>query len=114
MSSNSNDYNNYNDYYDYNDEVEYDDKLVKLRLELDELDREIVDLLNKRFSICIEIAERKIKTNKAVVNIARQNQILSKIKIMSDIKFKRAIEEIYINIFKLSTDLQEKYIKNEL
>ena len=50
------------------------ENLVELRNEIDVIDREIVDLFQKRMKISSEVAEYKISTGKKVFDRAREAQ----------------------------------------
>ena len=50
-----------------------------LRKQIDKIDRQILDLLNKRAEIALEVGEHKAKTKKSVFTPERERQVLSKV-----------------------------------
>ena len=50
-----------------------------LRAKIDEIDKEVVELFNKRMQVSAEIAKDKKETGKAVFDPARERELLAKV-----------------------------------
>ena len=74
-----------------------------LRKEIDTIDNELMDLLNKRFKITQKIGKEKIKNNKPIENIERENDILSK---TYDYEEQIALEKCFKSIISISKEQQ--------
>ncbi|HAH19000.1 MAG TPA: bifunctional chorismate mutase/prephenate dehydratase, partial [Eubacterium sp.] len=48
--------------------------LKDIRSEIDVIDKELVDLFEKRMKLCRDVAEFKFKTGKAVLDRERENE----------------------------------------
>ena len=83
------------------------ENLVELRNEIDVIDREIVDLFQKRMKISSEVAEYKISTGKKVFDRAREAQKIQAVTELADNDFNRhGIEELFQQIMSMSRKLQ--------
>ncbi|MCK5851259.1 MAG: chorismate mutase [Kiritimatiellae bacterium] len=73
--------------------------LENLRKTVDEIDADIVNLLNKRVSVAIEIGHEKKKTGASVTDSAREDEVVSRIHAMNEGAFDAdALEYIYRKI----------------
>lgn len=82
--------------------------IKKLRQKIDNIDDKIVDLLNERFEVAVDVKNFKIKNNLNVHNFTREKEILNRLE--TKIKYpltKEYIEDIYNEIFSCSRSLQE-------
>jgi len=52
-------------------------ELKDIRLEIDELDKQIVELFKKRMDCSVRVAENKLKTNTSILNLEREAEILN-------------------------------------
>ena len=83
------------------------ENLLELRNEIDAIDREIVDLFQKRMKISSEVAEYKISTGKKVFDRAREAQKIQAVTELADNDFNRhGIEELFQQIMSMSRKLQ--------
>jgi len=83
--------------------------LSEIRKEIDELDDEIINLLNKRLECVVETLGKKDK----IEDLNREFQIIQKLKERAgNIEAERYLTEIYKSIFKEGKRIQEN-IKNE-
>jgi len=81
--------------------------LRKLRGSIDEIDKQIVDLYEKRMAISKEVAEFKISAGKPVFDPVREHQKIAAVKELSDIELnKKGVEELFSHIMAISRKLQ--------
>lgn len=81
--------------------------LLKLRENIDEIDKQIVDLYEKRMAISKEVAEFKISTGKPVFDPVREQQKLEAVKELSEEEFnKKGVGELFSHIMAISRKLQ--------
>ncbi|MDO5411138.1 MAG: prephenate dehydratase domain-containing protein, partial [Lachnospiraceae bacterium] len=81
--------------------------LQSVRTELDKVDRQIVELYQKRMKLCIEVAESKMKSNRPIRDIQRENQKLEMVKSM--VKSggdKKNVEELFRMLMSASRKYQ--------
>ncbi len=88
------------------------EELIKLRMELDEIDPELLRLFERRQAICLRVAEDKRRTGKAVYDPVREREKIEAIKAMVDGEFEKEMaEEFFRCILSLSKRLQEHELK---
>ncbi len=81
--------------------------LKELRSQLDEIDRQFVELYEKRMEICGEVAEYKIRTGKKVFDKVREEEKLRTVKSLTHNDFNsHGIEELFEQIMSMSRKLQ--------
>lgn len=81
--------------------------LGQLRQGIDEIDRQIVELYEKRMEISRQVAEYKISTGKKVFDKAREEDKLRSVKAMTHNAFNsHGIEELFEQIMSMSRKLQ--------
>ncbi len=81
--------------------------LLDLRNQLDVIDAEIVELYEKRMSICKQVAEYKISTGKKVFDKQREMEKLATVKAMTHNEFNaHGIQELFEQIMSMSRKLQ--------
>lgn len=81
--------------------------LKELRSQLDEIDRQFVELYEKRMEICCEVAEYKISTGKKVFDKVREEEKLRTVKSLTHNDFNsHGIEELFEQIMSMSRKLQ--------
>lgn len=81
------------------------DKLLDLRSQIDEIDTQIMDLLDKRYDISIEVGNIKKETKTIVLDSNREKYILDK---TSKLSHSLAVKNVYIAIMDESKKLQRK------
>ena len=84
-----------------------------LRNEIDSVDRQIIELFEKRMKIAGEIAEYKKENSLPVFDEKREKEILEKLSALSNDRMKESVVGLYEKIFELSRDYEEKLIKTE-
>jgi chorismate mutase/prephenate dehydratase len=60
------------------------DRLEELRSEIDELDREIVKLLNRRARLGLEAGRTKARDGRAVADATREREVLVRVAMAND------------------------------
>lgn len=86
-----------------------DDGLDVLRRQIDTVDREIVDLLNRRASLAHSVGEHKKKTQAPVYRPEREAQILARLRAENDGPMPgAAIESIYREIISACRELERR------
>jgi len=81
--------------------------LGELRQGIDEIDRQIVELYEKRMEICRQVAEYKLGAGKKVFDKAREEEKLRSVKSMTHNAFNsQGVEELFEQIMSMSRKLQ--------
>ena len=82
--------------------------LKKLRSEIDNLDKKIIQLLNMRAKVTLDVAKVKNKSGKSIYAPERQRQVLSKVALLSKGPLgAKALEAIYREIMSSSLALEK-------
>ena len=86
--------------------------LLVLRDEIDKIDRQMVELFEKRMEICSEVAEYKINTGKKVLDRERE---LSKLQVLGELAHsdfnKHGVAELFQQIMAMSRKLQYQLLE---
>ena len=81
--------------------------LAELRLEIDKIDRQMVELFEQRMDVSKEVAEYKVAAGKKILDKERENQKLKAVKAMTHTDFNRhGVEELYKQLMAMSRKLQ--------
>ena len=81
--------------------------LSELRNQIDDIDRQIVDLYEKRMAVSSQVAEYKIETGKKVFDKEREDSKLETLKGLTHNNFNsHGIEELFQQIMSMSRKLQ--------
>ena len=81
--------------------------LGELRGRIDEIDEQIVRLYEERMDVCRGVAEYKIANGKKVFDRAREEEKISKVKLLTHTDFTRqGIEELFEQIMSMSSKMQ--------
>ncbi len=81
--------------------------LLILRDQIDTIDKQIVELYERRVDVCKEVAEYKIETGKKVFDKVREAEKIEKVKGMASTEFnKHAVQELFEQIMSISRKLQ--------
>ena len=82
-------------------------ELNKAREEINNIDKEIVELLEKRFNIAYEIGCYKIEQNLPVYDEMREKAVVDNcISLLKNKKYTKCIHDIYFQIMRSSKDIQ--------
>ena len=85
--------------------------LMELRGELDEIDRDIVALYEKRMDVCREVAKYKISNGKKILDRQREQEKLAKVRSLTqDDFYKKGVEELFEQIMSMSRKLQYRML----
>jgi chorismate mutase/prephenate dehydratase len=81
--------------------------LADIRVEIDQVDKEILDLFTRRMELACQVAQYKLSTGKSVYDKARENEKLDKLEgYAADTFSKQAIRELYTQIMSISRKKQ--------
>ncbi|MBQ4066602.1 MAG: chorismate mutase [Clostridia bacterium] len=84
--------------------------LNDLRTEIDEIDRQIVDLFCKRMEVSVKVSQYKIENGLPVLDANRERKKLAKISEMAGEDMASYARTLYNTIFDMSRAEQEKYM----
>ena len=80
------------------------------RKEIDKIDREIVSLFNQRLAVAKNIALYKKANNLAILDQKREDELLIKIKDLSQDEYEEETLKLYDCILAISKEYQKKNI----
>lgn len=84
-------------------------KLEELREEIDNVDREIVKLFERRMEIVLEVAKYKTDNNLPILNISREEEVIKQnTKYLKNADLSNYLREFYINLMNLSKNYQNR------
>ena len=87
--------------------------LIELRDKIDAIDRQMVELFEKRMGISKDVAEYKIDIGKKVFDKKRENEKLAAVKEMTHSDFnKHGVEELFLQIMAMSRKLQYQLLSD--
>lgn len=79
------------------------------RKKIDEIDRKLVNLIEERMDLCLEIGRIKAANNAPVLDTSREQEKLDKIKSMTvNEEYKEATNNIFVKVMEESRKLQSK------
>lgn len=88
--------------------------LEKQRQQIDQIDQELVQLMEKRFNIVLEIAKIKKELNIAIENQNREQIVINQaIEQLHDKKYSAAISLFFEDVMNRSKELQEEFLNEE-
>lgn len=86
-------------------------ELEDCRKEIDEIDKELVDLFERRMNVAVRVAEYKKKNNLPIFNEAREKQVIEKnIGILKEKGYADLTRKFFNNLMELSRSLQENLL----
>lgn len=89
-------------------------ELNVLRQELDEIDKQIVELFERRMNISAEVAEYKVATGKRILDKERENAKLAAVKALAHNDFNsHGLEELYKQLMAMSRKLQYQKMEEQ-
>lgn len=88
--------------------------LKEIRSEIDEIDRNLVNLFEKRMELCRDVAEYKIKTGMNVLDRKRETEKMAAVEGMADSEFVRyGVHELFAQIMSISRKLQYQLLADK-
>ena len=84
--------------------------LQEIRKELDVIDRQIVDLYEKRMKLCGDVAEYKISVGKPVYDGEREKQKLEAVWQMAGEEYRQGASELFTQLMTISRRLQYRLL----
>lgn len=86
-------------------------ELEACRKEIDEIDKELVELFERRMNVAVRVAEYKKKNNLPIFNEAREKQVIEKnIENLKNKEYANLTRIFFNNLMELSRSLQDKLI----
>ncbi|MBQ8654136.1 MAG: chorismate mutase [Clostridia bacterium] len=87
-------------------------ELTEIRMDLDQVDREIVALFEKRMGLAAQVAEYKIAKGMPVLDRSREDMVLqSRMSMLEDGRFAPGVRELFECLMALSRREQERLVK---
>lgn len=87
------------------------DDIKSLRKNIDKIDKEIVELFEKRMELVVRIAEYKKDNGMEVLDSSREEEIINKnLSRLKNKEFNKSLEDFFKAIFSISRDLQNRYL----
>lgn len=88
-------------------------KLESLRLEIDHIDKKIVELFERRMEIVSRVASIKSENNIPILDSKREEEVIKKnINYLNNKELSPYLEEFYIKIMDLSKEYQNDKVKD--
>ena len=88
--------------------------LAELRLEIDKIDRQMVELFEQRMGISREVAEYKVAVGKRILDKERENQKIEAVNALTHNEFNRhGVEELYKQLMAMSRKLQYQLMEEQ-
>ena len=85
-------------------------ELSRLREQIDDIDRQLVELFKKRMNVSAEVAEYKRQMGMAVLDASRERALLAKVSELSGEEFEEYTRTLYATILELSRSYQHKQL----
>ncbi len=83
-------------------------ELADLRVQIDKIDTELVELFKRRMNVSAEVAEYKRRTGMNVLDASRERALLDKVSELSGEEFEEYTRTLYATILELSRSYQHK------
>lgn len=87
--------------------------LDSFRTEIDDIDRQLVELFVRRMTIVADIARYKIRQNIPVFHPERERQVIEKAKERADAAMAPYVEKFFTSTMEISRLLQEELITRD-
>lgn len=86
-------------------------ELEKCRVEIDEIDRKIIELYEKRMNIVKKVTQYKIENSIPVLDSNRESKMLEKnLNLINELEFKKYYPSVLNGFLKASKDMQSELI----
>ncbi|MFI3237182.1 MAG: prephenate dehydratase [Lachnospiraceae bacterium] len=88
--------------------------LLVLRDEIDDIDKQIVSLYERRMGVCKQVAEYKIETGKKVFDKTREQEKIEKVtSLVEDPFYKHGVEELFEQLMSMSRKMQYRLLAQQ-
>lgn len=88
--------------------------LKELRGQIDSIDKEIVQLFEKRMEVVLNVAMYKMENNIPILDISREDEVINKNTIhLKNRELEDYLKEFYINLMNLSKNYQNYHINKK-
>lgn len=89
--------------------------LKQIRAEIDQIDRQLVDLLEQRMKRITEVVQYKKEKQLPILDQGREKQVLAKVEcLVKDRQYIRTIQKQFQDIMKHSKEYQSEVSENDL
>ena len=86
-------------------------ELEKCRVEIDEIDRKIIEFYEKRMNIVKKVTQYKIENSMPVLDSNRESKMLEKnLNLINELEFKKYYPSVLNGFLKASKDMQSELI----
>ena len=87
--------------------------LKQIRAEIDQIDRQLVDLLEQRMNRITEVVQYKNEKQLPILDQGREQQVLAKVEcLVKDRQYTRTIQKQFQDIMKSSKEYQSEVSEN--
>ena len=87
------------------------DKLVEFRKEIDEGDKAIVQVFQRRMELVLKVLEYKRDNKLPILNAQREEEVIRKVQgYLEDSRFDKEVDQLFRDIMKISRKLQSKVL----
>lgn len=87
--------------------------LKQIRAEIDQIDRQLVDLLEQRMNRITEVVQYKKEKQLPILDQGREKQVLAKVEcLVKDRQYTRTIQKQFQDIMKRSKEYQSEVSEN--
>lgn len=87
--------------------------LKQIRAEIDQIDRQLVDLLEQRMNRITEVVQYKKEKQLPILDQGREQQVLAKVEcLVKDRQYTRTIQKQFQDIMKRSKEYQSEVSEN--
>ena len=81
--------------------------LLECRNEIDKIDKELVELFEKRMNVAINVAKYKIENNIPIFNGVREAEVIEKnVNRLNNKEYSKLTEKFFTHLMELSRSLQ--------
>lgn len=87
-------------------------ELERCRKEIDEIDKQLMELFERRLNVAVKVAEYKAENNIPIYNGDRESEVISNnVHRLKDDRYEILARRFFIGIMELSRELQKEVIK---
>lgn len=87
--------------------------IKELRNEIDSLDKQLVELLEKRLDVVTEVVKYKISNNKPIFDASREEEVLAKnLQRVQNSVYEGVIEQVLVALMDYSKEYQHNFVND--